>query len=188
MEEEIKTKETIELDELKRLIGKGQTFTIRRVVMVRPGGLFGFLKKRIRKEEELTFEIKEATLATMDRLSAEGIQMVIDDNRLTSKAGNATGEAHKLAHENAIRMAKYVALAVLGEDFTPAIQMPGGRVKYVEDTARLDELTKLFAHAIKPSDLFRLCVTINAIENLPDFTNCIRLVSASRTTIPNLIQ
>ena len=174
MEEDIKTKETIELDELKRLIGKGQTFTIRRVVMVRPKGIFGFMKKRIRKEEELTFEIKEATLATMDRVSAEGIQMVIDDN-----AFGFVGLFNKT---------KYVALAVLGEDFTPAIQMPGGRVKYVEDTARLDELTKLFAHAIKPSDLFKLCVTINAIENLPDFTNCIRLVSASRTTIPNLIQ
>ena len=129
-----------------------------------------------------TAELQRAELA--NRI----VQMVIDDNLLTAKAGNATGEAHKLAHDNAIRMAKYVALAVLGEDFTPAIQMPGGRVKYVEDTARLDELTKLFAHAIKPSDLFKLCVTINAIENLPDFTNCIRLVSASRTTIPNLIQ
>lgn len=186
--EDNKTNQTIELDELHRLIGKGQTFTIRRVLMVRPSGIFGFLKKRIRKEEELTFEIKEGTLATLDRLSAESVQMVIDDNILTKKSGNAVGESKKLAHDNAIRMAKYVALAVLGEDFTPAIQMPDGRVKYVEDTARLEELTQLFAHAIKPSDLFRLCVAINAVENLPDFINCIRLASASRTTIPNPIQ
>ena len=142
------------------------------------GGMSRLLSKRLDRAASPELQDAEAWFTVTAALLRE----------LTAKAGNATGEAHKLAHDNAIRMAKYVALAVLGEDFTPAIQMPGGRVKYVEDTARLDELTKLFAHAIKPSDLFKLCVTINAIENLPDFTNCIRLVSASRTTIPNLIQ
>ena len=54
---------------------------------------------------------------------------------------------------------------------------------YEEDRCRLDELTDLFFHAVKPSELFQLTMTINAMCNLGDFIHSIRLMSAARTTV-----
>jgi hypothetical protein len=84
-------------------------------------------------------------------------------------------------------MARYVAIAVLCEElFIP--KEIGAHVQYKEDTRLLSELTDIFAHTIKPSKLYQLVIGINTIANMGDFTNCIRLASSNRTTIPNLIQ
>ena len=56
-------------------------------------------------------------------------------------------------------------------------------MRYEEDRRRLEELTDLFFHAVKPSELFRLTMTINAMCNLGDFIHSIRLMSAARTTV-----
>ena len=56
-------------------------------------------------------------------------------------------------------------------------------MRYEEDRRRLDELTDLFFHAVKPSELFQLTMTINAMCNLGDFIHSIRLMSAARTTV-----
>ena len=64
----------------------------------------------------------------------------------------------------------------------------GGVVHYEEDRRALDDLTNLFFHTIKPSELFRLTMTINAMCNLGDFIHSIRLMSAARTTVPTRIE
>ena len=56
-------------------------------------------------------------------------------------------------------------------------------MRYEEDRRRLDVLTDLFFHTVKPSELFQLTMTINAMCNLGDFIHSIRLMSAARTTV-----
>ena len=80
-----------------------------------------------------------------------------------------------------------VAIAVLGEDRLIPVQGKGG-TRWVEDTARLEELTSLFARKIKPSVLYKLYVLVNAMCNLGDFMNSIRLIQSERTTMPIRIE
>lgn len=173
------------MNELNRLIGNGVKFQVVRTKQIRQEGLFGRFKKPNFVTETLTFEIKEPTLAVLDRLGAEGLQMEIDEKKL--QTDNGVNEARALSAKHAIRMARYVAIATLGEDYTKAVDKGHG-IKYIEDRERLEELTELFAHSIKPSQLYKMVIAINTIANIADFTNCIRLTSNSRTTIPDLIQ
>lgn len=129
--------------------------------------------------------VQEPTLAVLDLIAAEQIELVIDEKLMTSE--DALCIARKLAKQHARRMAKIVALAVLGEDYIKATQV-GARVKYEHDDKRLDELTDLFFSRIKPSRLTELVSMISAMSNLGDFTNSIRLMSAARTTMPILVE
>ena len=93
-----------------------------------------------------------------------------------------------MAARHARRMARIVALAVLGSNILKPTPGKGGAVHYEEDRRALDDLTNLFFHTIKPSELFRLTMTINAMCNLGDFIHSIRLMSAARTTVPTRIE
>lgn len=178
-----KNKENLELEafELDRLIGRGFYFEIERTVYVRRPGLFGRLKKRVKKSVTERFKIQEPTLAVLDLLSAEQIELVIDEKVMTSK--DAMSVARKLTKEHTKRLAKIVALSVLGEDYIQAVQI-GARIKYEHDDKRLDELTDLFFSHIKPSRLVELVSMISAISNVGGFMNSIRLISGNRTTMP----
>lgn len=178
-------KKTAEMNELNRLIDRGLKFKVNRKRYVRRPGLLGWIRKKMIIDEELEFEIHEPTLSVLDRISAEGIMMEINEAEMASGSGLST--AKRLVKDHSIRMAKVVAIAVLGEDYETAI-VEHGRTKYIKDEKRLNELTQLFAHSIKPSVLVDMCVAINTVSNLGDFTNCIRLTSASRTTIPDRVQ
>lgn len=176
----------MEMAELNRLIGRGLKFKVERVKMIRRPGFFGRFRRPVKKTETLEFELHEPTLAVLDRLGAEGLEMEIDENVMSSSDGVSAARA--LTAKHAIRMARYVAIAVLGEDYTTPVDKGNGVIKYVEDRAKLKELTELFAHCIKPSQLYKLVIAINTIANMADFTNCIRLASSNRTTIPDRIQ
>ncbi len=174
-----------ERQELNALIGKGVSFEVKDVVFDVQKRFFGLLKKRIPKEVTRKFTIDEPTLSTLDRLSAEWIEFAIDEAAMQSEDGMS--RARTLAHEHSMRCAKIVAIAVLGESRLIAKPHKGG-TRWVEDTQALDELTALFARTIKPSKLYQLYVLINAMCNLGDFTNSIRLMLAERTTMPIRIE
>lgn len=176
---------TAEMNELNRLIGRGIKFKVNRKKFVRRPGWLGWIRKKMIVDEELEFEIHELTLSVLDRISAEGIMMEINEAEM--KSGSGLSAAKRLVKDHSVRMAKVVAIAVLGEDYETAI-VEHGRTRYIKDDKRLDEMTQLFAHTIKPSVLVEMCVAINTMSNLGDFTNCIRLTSASRTTIPDRVQ
>ena len=95
--------------------------------------------------------------------------------------------ARQYAHKHCERCAKVVAIAVLGEDRLIAIPGKGG-ARWIEDEAKLEQLTRLFLRTIKPSRLYQLYVLINTMCNLGDFLNSIRLMSTDRTTMPNPIE
>lgn len=175
----------LERKELNLLIQKGVKFELERKVYKRPRGLFGFLKKRIASTQKLTFTINEPTLSTLDRLSVEEIELEMDENIMTSSAG--LSEAKKLTSKHSLRLARIIALAVLGQEYVKMIQ-EGPRVRYKYDNKSLEKLTTLFFHNIKPSKLMELAMMVGTMSNLGDFCNSIRLMSANRTTMPIRIE
>jgi hypothetical protein len=148
-------------------------------------GVLGFLKKPTRRLENLTFVIHEPTLSILDRISAEQIELSIDEAIMRSEDGVC--EAKKLSNEHSRRMAKIIAIAVIGQNYVIA-EKKRGVIKYRYDNKRLDELTEIFFHNVKPSLLFEYVMLISTISNLGDFTNSIRLMSAARTTMPILVE
>lgn len=174
-----------EKQELNILVNRGISFEIERTTHKRPKGLLGRFKKLVQVTEKLKFKIEEPTLSTLDRISAEQIELKIDERIMSSDGGLC--EAKKLTHEHARRLAKIIAFAVLGQDYVKTIQ-EGSRIRYEYDDRRLNELTDTFFQHIKPSKLMQLTVLVNTMSNLGDFTNSIRLMSGARTTMPIRIE
>ena len=115
--------------------------------------------------------IKEPTLYTLDRLSAEYIEMMVSEEKIREAPRQ---EARILFKEHSKRMANVVAIAVLGNEW--------------ENTDKLNELSDFFFKWLKNSSLIELVQVIDLTNNLADFINSIRLLSSARTTIPNRIE
>ena len=175
-----------EKTELNALINKGVSFSVMDTGFEVKRSFFGLIKKRVPVKVERKFKIEELTVGTLDRLSAEWIEFEIDEEKM--KSDNGMQRAKTLAGNHALRCAKIIALAVLGTDYLIPKCTIGGVVRYDEDTKQLGELTALFARTIKPSQLYQLYTLINAMCNLGDFMNSIRLMSADRTTMPIRIE
>lgn len=171
-----------EREELNRIINKGVSFSVEDTRVVYKPFLCGLFKKKTLVRQTLTFVIEEPTLGTLDRLSAQWVEMAVDLEALKEK--DALAQAKQMVHKHALRCARVVALAVLGSDYLVARAGRAGVVKYVPDEKRLEELTSLFARELKPSELAGLCLLIDAMCNFGDFINSIRLMSSGRTTTP----
>lgn len=180
-----KSLQEIEREELNLLIRKGQKFVIRYTIKTKKRNLLGIRAKVTEEERAETFEIKEPTLAVLDRLSTEWLEMSLDENALSEGGTQTLVEAKRATAENTYRMARIIAIAVLGEDFyTKTINQKTGRVQFANDEKELDRLTDLFFHTIKPSELVTLCQRITNIANLGDFIGSMRYMSGARTTQP----
>lgn len=172
--------------ELNTLINKGIAFEVKDTELVCEKRFFGLRKKYTKREVVRKFRIEELTLATLDRLSAEWIEFAIDESKLKSADGMKF--AHRFAYEHSRRCARIIAIAVMGEELMIPKPMKRGGTRWVEDVLRLEELTDLFARKLKPSMLHNLCSLVDAMCNLGDFLNSIRLMSAERTTMPIRIE
>lgn len=171
--------------ELNTLINKGVSFEVKDTEFEVQKKFFGLIKRHIPHEVTRTFKIDELTLSTLDRISAETIELTIDESLM--KSDDSMKRARGLAHKHSIRCARIIAIAVLGEDRLIPIHGKGG-TRWIEDTKRLEKLTSLFARKIKPSVLYKLYVLVNAMCNLGDFMNSIRLMQQERTTMPIRIE
>jgi len=177
-----------EKQELDALINKGIDFEVNDYDVVVKRRFLGFGKKYELKPVVRSFHIGEPTLGTLDRLSAEWIRIAIDDEALKDNKDNKSlSKARTLVNAHAIRCAKIVAIAVLDAEYLIPIATKGG-VIYKKDDERLNRLTRLFAEKIKPSELDRLALLINALGNLGGFLNSIRLFQTERTTMPLRIE
>ena len=185
MEEEKRNIEA-ERNELNTLLGRGTKFEVEDIVLERQKGFLGRFKRRIPVKIKHTFVIQEPTLHVLDLITAESIEMLVDENVMSSKSGMS--EAKKITKEHSKRCARVVALAVLGQDYILSIPKSNGIVKTQYDETRLKELTSLLFRTIKPSKLFQLAILVNTMMNLGDFMNSIRLMSGARTTMPNRIE
>ncbi len=183
--EEKKTDLEKEKAELNVMIQKGFEFQVKDVEVVTTKRFFGLIRKRTFAEVTRTFRIEEPTLSTLDRLSSEWIELAIDEKAM--KSDDAMIVARTMAHKHSIRCARIVAIAVLGVDRLKR-STKAGFPHWVEDTEKLNELTDLFARTIKPSRLHQFAVLVNAMSNLGDFMNSIRLMSTDRTAMPIRIE
>lgn len=185
MEEEKKTDLEKEKSELNALIRKGVSFEVKDIQVETEKRFFGLIRRRRLVEVIRKFTIEEPTLSTLDRLSAEWIELAIDEKAM--KSDDAMVVARTMAHKHSIRCARIVAIAVLGVDRLKC-ESKNGYPHWVEDTEKLNTLTDLFARQIKPSRLHQLAVLVNSMSNLGDFMNSIRLMSTDRTTTPIRIE
>ena len=122
-------------------------------------------------ERQRGFVVKEPTAFTLDRLSAEYIELVLDEAKIKEAPRQ---EARKLYMKHSRRMARIVAIAVLGNEW--------------EDKKQLAEHTEFFSRWLKNSQLWELVQAIDLTNNLADFINSMRLMSSARTTMPTRIE
>jgi len=177
-----RTLQELERDELNLMIQRGVKFSVSRKVYRRGRGLLGFFRRHPETVTE-NFVIQEPTLNTLDRLTEIWVNMPLPEAELTN-AGTAIAAAKRVARENTRKMARVVAIAVLGEDYYYTTQEPNGRIRQRTDDKELDRLTALFAHSIKPSDLRGLSQTVTNVANLADFIASMRYMSGAKTTQP----
>lgn len=170
-----------ERSELQKLRDTGVTFDVDITYKRRKPGFWGFIRKRERYTENKVFTIKEPTLATLDRLSALWLELTIDETKLNEDDYMVT--ARQLAAKEAYKLAEVVAVAVLGEDYYDTTNKGGYFVRKPNEK-RLKRLASLFAHTITPSQLLTIAILLTNVSNLGDFTNSIRLMSATRTSDP----
>lgn len=166
-----------ERNELRLLINEGVAFTVAYTEKVRTAGRWHWLLRLFGRsrisvvEKQRSFVVKEPTAYTLDRLSAEYIELVLDEAKVKEAPRQ---EARKLFMKHSRRMARIVAIAVLGNDW--------------EDKKQLAELTEFFSRWLKNSQLWDLVQAIDLTNNLADFINSMRLMSSARTTMPNRIE
>lgn len=141
----------------------------------------GFIRKREKVTEKKVFRVAEPTLSTLDRLSALWLEMTIDETKL--KDADYLCAAKKLAAKEVKKLAKVVAVAVLGEEYYDVTES-GGHFTRKPNEQRLNRLASLFEHTVTPSQLLTLAILITNVSNLGDFINSIRLMSATRTSDP----
>jgi hypothetical protein len=170
--------------ELKSILNEGFTFDVEDTSFEVEKRFFGLVRRCVPKKEKRLFRIEEPTLGTLDRISLEWIKIAIDAEAFKQ---DGRPDVFALSAKHSGRLAKVIALAVLGSDYL--IPSPGkGSVRYREDTAKLEELTALFVRTLTPSRLFRIAAAVADSCNLEDFLNSIRLMSAGRTTMPYLVE
>lgn len=181
--DEIKALER-EREELNLLVQRGVKFDCYDKILRRKKGLRGFFSRPETVNETHTFEIHEPTLSVLDRISALSLAIDIDEATIKAEGEAAITEARQVTKENIMRMARVVAIAVLGEDYHVIEVNRFGKVKKYNDDKELDRLTALFFHSVKPSVLVGLVAMITGMSNLGDFINSMRLLSGARTATP----
>jgi hypothetical protein len=182
--EQEKAAREMEREELNLLVQRGISFNISQKVRHRAKGLSGFFGKKEAAEETMTFEMHEPTLSVLDRISDVALDMAINDDELKESGEEIITKAKGLVKGNSQKLARMVAISVLGEDYHITEISKSGKVKRRNDDRELDRLTDLFFHAVTPSKLAGLALSITSISNIGDFIASMRLLSGARTTQP----
>lgn len=177
-----------EREETNRVIQKGLDFSIRDQEIKVEKRWFGLVRKKTVVDVARKFHIHELTLATLDRISAESIEFVLDNDMLTDTENKDAAKRHVngLVARQTERCARIVAIAALGESLWKP-EHRHGHTQWREDTDTLNETTALFMRALRPSALHQLFNGVYAMANLGDFLNAIRLMQTDRTMMPNRI-
>ncbi len=183
--DDVFSKMDAEREELRVLLDRGVSLEVEQTVRARRPGILGFLRRKVLKVRSRKFVVKEPTLAVLDLIAAEQLMLDIEESAMQGEQGLV--EARKISKAHMRRMAKILALAALGSDYIIATQR-GPRVSYRYDDRRLNEFTDAFFYGLRPSKLLRYCLLIISMSNLADFMSSIRLMSASRTTMPVRIE
>jgi hypothetical protein len=182
--EQEKTAVEMEREELNLLIQRGLKFDVTMKVRKQVKGIRGFFGRKKISEETMTFEMHQPTLSVLDRISDLALDMVINSDELKEGSEETITKAKELVKDNSPKLARLVAIFVLGEDYHVTEITKSGKVKRYNDDKELDRLTDLFFHTVTPSKLAGLSIAITDMSNLMDFIASMRLLSGTRTTQP----
>ena len=174
----------LEREELNLLIKNGVKFDIAYTIQKRKEGMRGYFQKREKLEVKESYEIQEPTLSVLDRLSSIWLDMNVDEDTLSAGGTATLVEAKQIVAQNCERMARIIAIAVLGEDYHVTEVNVKGCIRRYNDDKELDRLTELFYYTIKPSKLVNISNIVTRMSNLGDFIGSMRLMSGARTTKP----
>lgn len=170
----------LEKKELESLTGQGIPFQVRSRVKVPVKGIGRYFGRKEIVDRIDDFEIKPPTLAVMDRLSLISIDLEVDDQKISE--GENTFELVKgYVAGNADRLAEYVAVATLGEDYYVREQTLSGRMREYEDKEALQDLTKFFKTWLTPQELLTITKGIIVSMSFADFMHSMRLMKGTRT-------
>lgn len=171
--------------ELNRLINNGIKFYINDIEDIDVPWYKRLFRKQKERIVEREFIIRELTLSTQDRISAEVVCINKDLAALDDNAkGNSSNIAKELMSKHGKRCAKIIAIAVINS--SNLIKTSNGL--RIPDPDVIDKHANLFYRALKPSQLYEMFKIIEIMRNLGDFTHSIRLISEVRTAAPTRIE
>lgn len=153
----------LQQNELIRLINQGFPFEITIHKKIKKPGVLGYFQKKVTTSESRLFLIKEPTLATLDRIALESLDI---DNDKFKDEENFTNYLKKTNRLHYKKMAKIIAIACYDE------------AKHINETE--DDLADLFFLSLRPSELFKIVEIIDIASNHLDFMNSTILVTAGQ--------
>lgn len=140
--------------------------------------------KKVTEHKKESFHVEEPTLGTLDRMS--GVMMEMEAYEDFDKEVDFR-KATELASKYTRKMCKVISLAVIGSDYVKMVEKKGVKRRIVDET-RIEELVEVFMHCMKPSDLKAVTMYVLAFRNLQDFLASTALMSANRTSRPDVVE
>lgn len=167
----------IENNELCLLLRRGVTITLRYKQQIkRKFWQFWLRNATEEKTEKLTF--REPTLAVLDRVSLEVLNLDYDEKKILSDdSAVVMDEGKRVAYCSIKTLARIIAIFALGE----RLFVNSDNV-IDEDTEELERLTKIVMLGLEPSKMEKLISCLTSLSNIVSFINSIRLLTAARTT------
>lgn len=150
-------------NELIRLINQGFPFEITIHKKIKKPGILGYFQKKVATSEIRLFLIKEPTLATLDRIALESLDIDTEKFKDEENFNNYLKKTNRLHYR---KMAKIIAIACYDES------------KHVNETE--DDLADLFFRSLKSSELYQIFEIIDIASNHTDFMNSTILVTAAQ--------
>ena len=153
----------LQQNELIRMINQGFPFEITIHKKIKKPGILGYFQKKVAASETRLFLIKEPTLATLDRIALESLDIDTEKFKDEEHFTNYLKKTNRLHYK---KMAKIIAIACYDES------------KHINETE--DDLTELFFKCLRPSELNQIVQIMDVASNHTDFMNSTLLVTAAQ--------
>lgn len=153
----------LQKNEIIRLINQGFPFEIIVHKKIKKPGIWGYFQKKVAVSETRLFLIKEPTLATLDRIALESLDIDTDKFKDEEDSINYLKKTNRLHYK---KMAKIVAIACYDE------------AKHMNETE--EDLAELFFRCLTPNEINEIMQMIDIASNHLDFMNSTILVTAGQ--------
>lgn len=153
----------LQQNELIRLINQGFPFEITIHKKIKKPGIWGYFQKKVATSETRLFLIKEPTLATLDRIALESLDIDTEKFKDEENFTNYLKKTNRLHYK---KMAKILAIACYDQ------------LKHINETE--DDLAEIFFRCLTPSELCQIIELIDIASNHMDFMNSTLLVTAAQ--------
>lgn len=170
------TQKKLEYSEIQKLINDG--FPIKITYTQSNKKWWQFWKKEIITTAEETFIIKELTLNVLDRIALDTIEL-----RENESDSEDSDSLKRYARKHYKRVARIVAMAILGDQLEYAVKDAFGNTKFKLNKKELERITDLLMKISKPTIIAGLLEIIDIESNLMDFINSTRKLTAVKRKV-----